>query len=118
MPNSQKDKRFEKRKRLIYYLKVFDVDNNVLLGNLVDITVRGMMLISEEPVPSNNTYNLKIILPRKIQDKDSIQVEAKSLWSKNDINPVLYDSGFQFSKLTNEKKQIVEDLLLHVSFDD
>ena len=61
---------------------------------------------------------LKIILPRKIQNQDSIQVEAKSLWSKNDINPVLFDSGFQFSKLNDEEMQIVEDLLLHVSFDD
>jgi len=118
MNDSQKEKRKETRKHLIYYLKVFDADKNELIGNLVDITVNGMMLISEEPIELTKVFNLKIILPRKIQGKEEFLVEAKSMWSKNDINPVLYDSGLQFSKLNNQEKDIVEDLLLHVSFDD
>ena len=118
MEESGKNKRKEPRKRLIYYLKVFDDESNELIGNLVDITLNGMMLISASPLPLNKAYKLKIILPHKIQDKEDFKIGAESLWSKNDINPVLFDSGLQFKDLNEQDKEIIEDLLRHVSFDN
>ena len=52
------------------------------------------------------------------ENKESIQIEAKCMWSKNDINPVLFDSGFQFLEVNSDDLSVIEDLLLHVSFDD
>jgi len=112
------EQRQHKRKRLIYYLKVLNNNDNNLIGNLVDITPAGMMIISEEPIKTTDKLSLKIVLPRKIMDKDFIEVDAKCLWSKNGINPVLFDSGFQFTSLEKTDREIIENISAYLTFED
>ena len=61
------EKREIKRRHLIYYLRVFDRKTDQLLGHLVNITPQGIMLISEESLATDTTFQLRMKLPSALQ---------------------------------------------------
>lgn len=99
------------RKYLIYYLRVFDRNTEELLGNLVDITTEGLMLISENPIELAKTFELKMDLPEEIRGSRQIFFNAQSKWCKNDVNPDFYDTGFQLSNISTNDIGIIESLI-------
>ena len=94
------ERRNFKRWQLIFYLRVFDQDTGSLLGHIIDISEGGMMLISEQPIPIDQPFRLYLDAPRDTGPRQHIEFEAYSLWSKNDINPDFYDTGFRITQLT------------------
>ena len=62
------DRRRHKRRHLIYYLEVFDDATDRLIGHVVDITMKGIMLTSEEPIELNSTLRLRIELPAETRE--------------------------------------------------
>lgn len=106
------EKRRLKRRQLIYYLKVMDGKTNELLGRLVDITSEGFMLISESAIDTDRNFFLQLILPTGMKGGKKIDIEAKSLWSKRDVNPDLIDTGFRFIKISPKDLETVDELIL------
>jgi len=105
------ERRKLQRRQLIYYLRVFDRDTGELLGHLVDITTEGVMLISEAPLQTGKVFHLKMRLPEQMSGSKEIAFDAVSKWSKKDINPDFYDTGFQFVDIRAENKEFIEDLI-------
>ncbi|CAN2040904.1 PilZ domain-containing protein [Candidatus Magnetomoraceae bacterium gMMP-15] len=110
------NQRSQKRIHLIYYLRVFNTENDQLLGHLVDITTEGLMLISESPIKKDIDFNLRMVLPETIEGSKIIHFQAKSIWCKKDINPDFYDTGFQFTKVSSEQIEIIERLIKEFLF--
>jgi hypothetical protein len=94
------EKRNFKRWQLIFYLRVYDQDTGSLLGHIVDISEGGLMLISDYPVPADQPFRLWVDVPRETGPRQRIELEALSLWSRNDVNPDFYDTGFRITQLT------------------
>jgi hypothetical protein len=107
-----------KRRHLIYYLRVFDRNTNQLLGHLVDITPEGAMLVSETPIPTAERFQLRMLLPAEIFGKDRLEFEAESIWSKNDINPDFYDTGFRLLDVNAEDAATISELIGEYGFRD
>jgi len=105
------ERRKLERRQLIYYLRVFDRDTGELLGHLVDITTEGVMLISEAPLEADKVFHLKMRLPEQMAGSREVGFDAVSRWSKQDVNPDFYDTGFQFMDISPENKEIIEDLI-------
>ena len=112
------EKRNLKRRHLIYYLRIMDQETNELLGHLVDITSEGIMLISEAPLPLNKVFHLRMMLPKEIIGKEVLEFSAQSLWSKKDINPDFYDTGFKLIDLIEADARRVDQLIHHFGFQD
>ena len=112
------EKRKLKRRHLIYYLRVFDRNANMLIGHLVDITAEGLMLISEDPIDANSTFQLKMDLPQGMGNKEQLSFDARSVWHRKDINPRFYNTGFQFRKVTRNHFAVIEQLLDDFGFRD
>lgn len=91
------DKRRFARKRILYYLKINDAVTGENLGHLCDISSEGLMMISSRPVDVGMRHSLQIELPEEIGSKQSIALDAQSVWCKTDANPSLYCVGFHFS---------------------
>ncbi|MCU7958890.1 MAG: PilZ domain-containing protein [gamma proteobacterium symbiont of Bathyaustriella thionipta] len=83
------------RWRLIYYLRVFDQADGSLLGHVVDISRDGLMLISNHQLRENQEYSIRMEVPVDSGEAESIEMNARSIWSKTDINPDFYDTGFE-----------------------
>jgi hypothetical protein len=105
-----KEKRKHFRANLIYYLKVSDVNSQEPIGHLVDISLGGIKLLTDKEIDVNKDYHLSISLPEGLTGK-SLQIKAKSLWSKQDVNPNFNASGFVFTELQKEAHEIIEMLI-------
>ncbi len=83
------------RRHLIYYLRVYDSQDGSLLGNLVDISTKGIMVVSEKEIPKNQLFRLRMVLPETLEGSKEVEFEAESRWCQNDTNPDFYDTGFE-----------------------
>ena len=93
------EKRKFKRWYLIMYLRVHDQNTGQLLGHIVDINKEGMRLVSDNPIPSNQTFQLWVDVPKESASRQRIELEAESLWSARDINPDFFDTGFRINNI-------------------
>jgi len=106
------------RRHLFYYLEVFNEESGDLIGNLVDITTRGIKLVSKDPIPNNTTFKLRMVLPQGYFRVDELHFEAKSVWSANDVNPDFFDTGFEVLNLSREERKIIRKLIEHIGFNE
>ncbi len=106
------------RRHLIYYLEVYDIETGKQLGHLVDITTRGIKLVSKETIPLEQTFIMKLMLPTGYFKEKEIHFEAKSLWSSNAVNPDFFDTGFEVTSLSTEERQIIRKLVEQIGFNN
>ncbi len=114
----RKDMRGVERRHLVFYLRVFDGMSSKVIGHIVDISSKGLMLISDNPVPVNEYYRLRMRLPSEIGDKDEILIDATSRWCKPDENPDFFITGFQIFNLTSDIEKYILCLINDFSFND
>jgi hypothetical protein len=106
------------RRHLIYYLRVFEQESDRLVGNLVDITPEGIMLVSDAELDPGREYELRMDLPTDVYNNGRLLFKAVCIWSKNDINPEFYDSGFRLLDVNPEAELCIKHLIRLYSFMD
>lgn len=109
--DSSTNQRKVDRRHLIYYLRVFDRKDNQLLGNLVDISTRGIMIVSDKPIKANQRYSLRMVLPETLEGSREVEFEAESRWCQNDANQDFYDTGFELIDPNNSFLEAVDKLI-------
>jgi len=107
-----------KRRHLIYYLEVFDQASGKLLGHLVDLTVKGMKLVSKEPIDPGLTFELRMVMPEEYCPEREVRFTATSTWCSQDINPDFYATGFNAPDLEVEIRRLFMILINQVGFND
>lgn len=112
------ERRKLKRRHLIYYLRVFDRNNDRLIGHLVDITTEGAMLIDEDPVEINTIFQAKMVLPEKVEGSREIAFDAECVWCRKDVNPDYYAIGLQLRDISPKDVEIIEYLIDEFGFRD
>jgi len=106
------DRRKLQRKYLMFYTRVFNRRTGALLGNLADLTVEGLMLISEEPLPVNTLYDLRMDLPDGFGfPKRHLDMRGRSVWCAPDIDPHFQNTGFKLENVASEDVSIIERLV-------
>lgn len=104
------DERNQERWLLVNNLRVFNAEDNKILGHLVNVTIEGIMLISEHPLAVDTDFHLKMAIP--IGDKTTdIELDARSIWTKIDDDPHFYKTGLQFSLCSEESIQAISALI-------
>ncbi len=94
MQTEELRRRRQKRWQLVQYLRVRNKKSNEITGHLVDISTAGVMLISDQAIPPENVYKFSMEIPQVEQQVCVLHFDAKSLWTKPDINPYFHNSGF------------------------
>ncbi len=112
------EKRKLKRRYLLYYTRVFDREHHNLVGHLADITTEGAMLISEQPLVTDQVYRFKLELSADVAEQPYLEFSARCLWSQPDLNPECYSSGFQLLDLSAEQVAIIERIVATYGFRD
>ncbi len=110
--------RILKRRHLVYYLEVHDAEDGALLGHLVDITTRGMMLVSKKPIENGKKFQMQMMLPEGYFKEKMVHFDAVSCWSNNDVNPDFWDTGFKVQPLDMRARQIIMKLVNLIGFND
>ncbi|MCD4828334.1 MAG: PilZ domain-containing protein [Candidatus Cloacimonetes bacterium] len=104
------------RASLTYYPTIRNLRDDTELGHLIDLSPEGMKMLSEKPVKTDTYYHLSIDVRSDKGLSRELAVEAKSLWSKRDINPDFYDTGFTFHNLTAAAHKIIARLMREYPF--
>jgi len=105
------------RKYLIAFSTVLDNSTSEKLGYLCDLTLEGLMVISKVPRDSGAEIELYIELPETPDfPQKSLEIQTRIIWCKTDIDPRLYNIGFQFIDLSKEEKAIIEQMIKSYEF--
>jgi hypothetical protein len=101
---------------LIFYSRVSDAITGRQVGNLLNITAGGAMVLCEKPIDPQIVMELHIELPDGIAEKSELVITATSVWHQPDINPEFYDVGFRFQEVAPEDQKIIQVLVKEYGF--
>ena len=105
------ERRKLKRQFLIYFGRVYDRQNGQTIGNLADISVEGAMIISNRAIDAGKVHLLRLDLPEEVFKIDHIDLDAQSIWCRPDIDPALYNVGFQLINMDPDRTSMIELLI-------
>lgn len=112
------ERRAIQRRRLIYYLQVWDTATDKLLGHVVDINTDGLMLVSEEQIGTEKMFELEIRWQNQDDNPERLRFSAVSRWDSHDPNNAFFDTGFQLLGPSEESLEKIRTLIREYSFDD
>lgn len=112
------EKRKTKRRYLLYYMRIYDVATRQQIGNLVDITPRGIMIVSDHPFPKGQITRLRMELTAEVSEKPYMEFSVRSRWCEPDINPSMYNSGFEILELPPDDIEIINRIIDEFGFRD
>jgi hypothetical protein len=112
MEAAMKERRKLERKYLAIYSRVFDRVSGRVLGYLADLSQKGAMIISDDPMPENASISLRFDLPDPpLFSTDHLNIEARLAWCRPDIDPAFYNIGFEFLTVSEAESHIIEEMV-------
>ncbi len=100
------------RKYLMVYSRVFDRVTGRILGYLSDLSPKGAMIISDDPISENVNLSLRFDLPDPpLFSTDHLNLQARVAWCKPDIDPSFFNIGFEFIKIDEQERAIINEMI-------
>ncbi len=110
------ERRKDTRHNLILYLRVFDRDNDKLIGHVVDVSSTGMMMVSDDSFAPRDVRKLRIMLPYSVQSARHMDVDVECRWCGPDANDDFYDTGFRFLNSDAVMRETIDSVVQDVGF--
>ena len=109
--------RMEKRRKVMTFTPVYDQDAKMLLGYLGDLTLKGALMVSEQPVAIDQTFNLGIEFrtTSEVPAKGMI-IPARVAWCKQEQHRTYYNTGLEFLEMAEKNKKTIEAILKKYQF--
>lgn len=83
------------RRELNQTIAITDVINGGRLGELINITSEGLMLITDRAIETQSIFQLALQLPERLEGSDQLVLGADCLWCRQAENFHRYWAGFQ-----------------------
>ncbi|WP_044873664.1 PilZ domain-containing protein [Pseudomonas sp. LFM046] len=109
-------KRRIERHQLPYYLKVFNRITDKPMGYLGNVSMDGLMLISQLPMLVDARFDMRLKIPGKDGQLHFIDFYATCHWCHEDVTPGHYDSGFSLIAPPAEYADLIDALRFYFSF--
>ena len=106
------------RKDLLLFANVYDSKSGHIIGTLLNITLEGAMILSENKIDSDKAMELHIKLPETFVQKHELIFSANTRWCAPDINPEFFDVGYQFANVSEEDRKIILEIIEKYGFKD
>ncbi|WP_428606211.1 PilZ domain-containing protein [Sedimenticola sp.] len=74
------EKRSHPRKSCDTRIDILDAESKKLIGTLVNLSVSGFMMISEQSLPENYVFQFDVVFAPGATDSITLQIGAESLW--------------------------------------
>lgn len=105
------EKRKFKRRNFILNIEIIDSNTNQIIGDLADITTKGVMIVSDDPVQENKILPFLIRLPKEANEKLEIVFTAKSIRCQKTIHENIFITGFKIENILEENRQKIAYLI-------
>ncbi len=104
------DQRTSPRKRVTEKIDIIDVNREEYLGNLVNISAGGFMLLCSDPPPTNQLFQLRMSLPASVAGADHIDMGAECLWCNSVSDSGSWWAGFQIIDISDQGVELIRHL--------
>lgn len=105
--------RSQERIELSQAIQIFDVINGGLFGELVNVTTEGLMVMTEQDIPTHAIYQLSMKLTTPINNSDTIELGADCLWCREEENFNRHWAGMHIIDASDEAVAQLESLIDH-----
>jgi hypothetical protein len=104
------------RHQLPYYLKVYNRITDKPMGYIGNVSLDGLLLISELRMLVGARFDMRIKIPGCDGVQHYIDFSATCQWCREDVTPGGYDSGFELVAPSAEYVEMVDALRHYFSF--
>lgn len=112
-----KERRTLERKDLMVYSRVFDRLTGKILGYLSDLSPKGAMIISDDPLPENTTLELRFDLPAPfLFPANHLILPARVAWCQPDLDPSFHNIGLEFLEVNPQQQAMIEEIIAAYAF--
>ncbi|PKK84053.1 MAG: hypothetical protein CVT49_05360 [candidate division Zixibacteria bacterium HGW-Zixibacteria-1] len=94
---------------------LFDRNTGDFIGRVVNMSINGLMLVSDEPIEVSKLFPCKMELPEEILESRQLVFDAESKWCNKNAALNCYETGFLIRNLSDKVCDIVR-LLMHEHF--
>ena len=106
------ENRISNRKKIGYYIQVFENITLDLFGYIVDISHRGFRLDSVKPHGVNRDYTMRIELSDQSFEKNFITFVARVMWIKPDpFDPSAFNEGYKIISISPADEAIFNKMM-------
>ncbi len=105
------ERRDNDRKQLTDYFIVFDRATGRMVGRMIDLSLTGAMIISEDPIQTPTTFACRMDFPEEVQGYHQVTFDLESKWCERNDAIGMYETGHQFVGLIDENRQLVKIIL-------
>lgn len=105
------EKRIDARLNFMFDIEVFNAVSDEYIGDLVNFSHNGLLLISENPIKIDTPFQLRIVIPYEINGKQEIRVKATSVRCNEDSYPLLFNIGFKMTDVSPEENEIIYKMI-------
>lgn len=103
------ERRKTKRRHLYDFFDVYEQGSDKLFGQLVDITVEGIKIMSTSNVVPESKFSLKIIFPPQMK-VDNILLNVKCIWNRGPNSDNYYDTGFKILNISEKDLALIQTI--------
>jgi hypothetical protein len=105
------ENRKEKRKKIMAFTPVYDLNTHALLGYIGDLTMLGAHIVGEKPLEVDTNTTFAIDFPETSEfPARRVKVPARVVWNKQKDDKY-YDSGIEFHNMSEKSREILESTL-------
>ena len=105
------DRRLLPRKIASQRIQVTDINTERHLGEVVNLTSEGLMIISNNPVEGNLVFQLDLELKTPCQGHEHLRLGAESLWCSVANEPQRFWAGFRIIDVSLDTVELIESLI-------
>jgi hypothetical protein len=109
-----KDGRKYIRRQSNDYLLVTDKGTGTMLGRIVDMSPKGIMLMSLNPLTPELSYKLTIKLPPGAFDTDIVELDARCRWSKLEKSSEMWKNGLEIDEISDAGRSVLQQIVLRL----
>jgi hypothetical protein len=109
------NKRVAPRKDTFFYLTVTDASTEAVYGRVVDISERGLLLVTDQPGAIPPLVTVRVQIPTGPGGGSSFSCVLTRRWQRRDRNPQLTLVGCEM-KTAPENEAAINNLILRYSF--
>lgn len=102
------------RRRASDYLLVTDTDSGDSLGRILNMSPKGIMVMSADALSVGKPYRLSIKLPARTFTSDALELAADCRWSNFEKRSDLWENGLEISEITAENRRLLQQVVLRL----
>ena len=102
---------------LLHRLKIIDKQTNATLGYISNISLGGLCLVSNRPIPQNEVFLLQIEVGIGESFSKVVTLEAFITWLNNQRQDGRYECGFSFTHLSADDTKSLNRIIRILELD-